>query len=201
MKNLPNLNILILIENFILSNSKQSSLTNNHKFPIPTFPPFSTICHKIPSLNYFSQSFCREALQHTTWLFASICHEIIHHRTYFFVSLYEEAPLHYMCHSKCCCRTSFWQIKQNTSTFNGEHLYICKKVKAEEEVQDCFESWRSNTLTKVCKLRTTQSSCVHHMQAIWRCGPKGVGESKNACGACIAKMEQDHKTIAKVHLH
>jgi len=130
MKNLPNLNILILMENFILSNSKQSTLTNNHKFPIPAFPPFSTICHKIPSLNYFSQSFCREALQHTTWLFASICHEIIHHRTYFFVSLYEEAPLHYMCHSKCCCRTSFLQIKQNTSTFNGEHLCICKKVKS-----------------------------------------------------------------------
>lgn len=71
----------------------------------------------------------------------------------------------------------------------------------EEEVQDCFGSWKSNTLTKVCKLGTTQSSCVHHMQAIWRCGPKGVSESKNACGACIAKMEQDHKTIAKVHLH
>jgi hypothetical protein len=71
----------------------------------------------------------------------------------------------------------------------------------EEEVQDCFESWKSNTFTKVCKWGTTQSSYAHHMQAIWRCSPKGVGESKNACGACIAEMEQDHKTIAKVHLH
>jgi hypothetical protein len=69
-------------------------------------------------IELFFTKLCREALQHTTWHFASICHEIIHHYTHFLVSLYHEAPLHYMCHSKCCCQTSFLQIKQNTSTFS-----------------------------------------------------------------------------------
>lgn len=113
---------LFLLRILSYQTQSKSTLTNNHKFPIhpPSLSPFSTINHLSQNsiIELFFTKLCREALQHTTWHFASVCHEVLwHHYTHFFVSFYHEAPLHYMCHSKCCCRTSFLQIKQNTSTF------------------------------------------------------------------------------------
>jgi hypothetical protein len=142
MKNLPKLNISFLIENFILSNSKQSTLTNNHTFPIPPSLPSqpSTICHKIPSLNYFSQSFVGKlynTLHDILRLLVMKLYIIIHT----FLCL---------CIRKLHCTTCvianvvvelfFANKTKYINFFNGEHLYICKKIKVEEKMQDCFES-------------------------------------------------------------
>jgi hypothetical protein len=54
-------------------------------------------------------------------------------------------------------------------------------------------------LITTLKLGTTQGSGAHQMQASWACGLKGVDRFKKTHGACVTRVKQDCKRLAKTH--